>query len=239
MRILTAILLFIAVSSASAFTADELIAKNIQARGGLEKIRAIQSLRETGKAKFGDRELAYTHLARRPQMVRDELTMQGLTSVRAYDGSVGWRISPFRGRIDPEKISGDDLKSVQLQADIEGPLVDYKSKGHKVEYLGTEDVDGTDAHKIKVTLKNGDILYTFLDPDYFLEIRQIEQTYIRGAQQETETDLGNYEQINGVYIPFSIESGAKGQPKDAKFTIEKAEANVDLDESLFHFPVRK
>ncbi len=130
----------------------------------------------------------------------------------------------------------DALKSLQLDADLDGPLVDYKAKGHTVEYLGTEDVDGTDAHKLKITLKNGDVRYVYLDPDYFLEIRVLDQTRIRGAQEEQETDLGDYEQVNGVYLPFSIETGPKGGPKDTQITIEKTEPNIDLDDSMFHFP---
>src|SRR6202008_3813539 len=114
----------------------------------------------------------------------------------------------------PEKMSGDEIKGLQLNADIDGPLIDYKAKGNTVEYLGTEDVDGTDAHKLKVTLKNGDVRFVYLDPDYFLEIRTLDQTRIRGAEQEEESDIGEYEQVNGVYIPFSIETGPKGEPKD-------------------------
>jgi outer membrane lipoprotein-sorting protein len=114
--------------------------------------------------------------------------------------------------------------------------VDYAAKGNQVEYLGTEDVDGTDAYKLKVTLKDGDILYIYLDPDYFLQIRMIIQSRIRGAEYVEEHDLGNYEQVNGVMLPFSIESGPKGQAKNTKITIEKAEINLALDPKLFRFP---
>jgi outer membrane lipoprotein-sorting protein len=224
------------ISGASALTVDEVIAKNIEARGGLEKIRAIKSFRCTGKIQFGSRNLQYKWMVMRPGMVRQEASFQGLTAVTAYDGKVGWRIQPFQGRLDPEKMPEDNVKSLQLDADLEGPLVDYKTKGHKVEYLGTEDVDGTDAHKLKVTLKNGDIRYVFLDPDYFLEIRWLDQSRIRGAEQELETDLGNYEKVEGVYFPFSIEAGSKGGPKGQKITIEKVEVNPPLEDSLFHFP---
>jgi outer membrane lipoprotein-sorting protein len=232
--------LFSIVSTASAFTADELIAKNIEARGGIDKIRAVHSLRETGTVRFGgggQGPLVFVSLSKRENMIRAEISRQGLTAIDAYDGSVGWSVSPFRGRKDPEKMSADDVKQMQLEADMDGPLVDYKSKGNTVEYMGTEDVDGTDAHKLKVTLKNGDVRFVFLDPDYFLEIRILDQVKIRGVEQESETDLGDYEQVNGVFLPFSIEVGSKGGPKFQKFTIEKAEVNVDLDDSLFHFPV--
>jgi outer membrane lipoprotein-sorting protein len=234
--ILSVVFLFIAATVADAVTADELVAKNIEARGGIEKIKAIQSIRQTGKIRFGSTELPFVHMIERPGKVRNELSWQGLTAVDAYDGSVGWRINPFQGRVDPEKVSADEMKSMQLEADMDGPLVDYKAKGHKVEYLGTEDVDGTDAHKLKVTLKNGDVHYSYLDPDYFLEIRTLDQTRIRGTMEEHETDLGNYEQVNGVYFPFSVEIGEKGQPKGQKITFEKAEGNVDIDDNSFHFP---
>jgi outer membrane lipoprotein-sorting protein len=234
------VLLLFAAVSARAVTVDELIAKNIKARGGIEKIRAIQSLRTSGKMFAGDGdfsiELAYVQMIKRPGMIRMEVSMQGLTSVAAYDGSEGWQIQPFEGRLDPEKLSADDLKGFKSMADLDGPLVDYEAKGSKVEYLGTEDVDGTDAYKIKVTLKDGDIDYIYLDPDYFLQIRVIIQRKIRGVEVVEEDDLGNYEQINGVMLPFSLESGPKGGTKNQKITIEKAEINVALDTKLFHFP---
>jgi outer membrane lipoprotein-sorting protein len=232
-------LLFAAVS-ARAVTVDELIAKNIKARGGIEKIRAIQSLRTRGKIFSGQGdfsiELAYVQMIKRPGMYRQEASMQGLTAVAAYDGSVGWQIQPFGGRLDPERMSADDAKGLKLLADLDGPLVDYAAKGNQVEYLGTEDVDGTEAYKLKVTLKDGDILYIYLDPDYFLQIRMIIQSRIRGAEYMEEHDLGNYEQVNGVMLPFSIESGPKGQAKNTKITIEKAEINLALDSKLFRFP---
>jgi len=240
-RISLAVALLVFVGAgARAATVDDLIAKNLKARGGVEKLRAIQTLRISGKLFAGDGgfslEIPYALMRKRPGMIRQEYSMQGLTSVSAYDGSVGWQIQPFSGRLDPEKLSADDLKGLKLLADLDGPLVDYAAKGNKVEYLGTEDVDGTEAHKLKVTLKEGDIIYVYLDPDYFLEIREIAQAKVRGVEYEEEQDLGNYEQVNGVMLPFSIESGAKGQPKSTKITIEKAEINVPLDAKLFHFP---
>src|SRR5438132_578437 len=89
---------------------------------------------------------------------------------------------------------------------------DEQAKGHKVEYLGTEDVDGTPALKLRVSLKNGDTIYTFLDPDYFLEIRRITQRMVRGSERISETDFGSYVQVDGIQVPGSIESGRKGAP---------------------------
>ena len=231
-----------AASTASAMSAEELIAKNIEARGGLEKIQAIDALRATGRLVFaqGDFsiEMSYLNLVRAGAGCRSEVSLQGLTAITAYDGKTGWAISPFQGRRDPERMSADDAKSLEYCADLDGPLVDWQAKGHRVEYQGTEDVDGTEAHKLKVTLKNGDVQTMYFDPDYFLEIRSLVQTTVRGVKQEQETDVGNYERVNGVYLPFSMESGPKGEPKSQKIEIESIDAGVEIDPAQFAFPTR-
>ena len=219
-------------------TVDQLVAKNIEAKGGAEALHALQAVKLTGKSLVnqGQLELGYSETKKRPGAVRIEYSVQGMTAVQAYDGQDGWRISPFQGRKDPEKMSADDTKSLIEEAEVDGPLVDWKEKGSKVEYLGTEDVDGTQAHKLKVSLKNGDTQYVFLDPDHFLEIRIVSQRTEHGSQVETETDLSDYEKVNGVYVPFSVESGPKGASDKQKTIVEKADGNVPVDDALFHFP---
>jgi hypothetical protein len=219
-------------------TLETLVAKNVEAKGGAAAIKALQSLRLSGKmlVNEGQIEFTYTQIKKRPDEVRTELVLQGMTVIQAYDGKEGWRVSPFQGRKDPEKMSADDTKSLIEDAEIDGPLVDWKAKGSTVEYLGTEDVDGTMAHKLKVLRKNGDVNFVYLDPDHFLEIRILTQRVEQGAQVEVETDLGDYEKINGVFIPFSEEAGRKGSPDKQKIIIEKAEPNVPVDDAVFHFP---
>jgi hypothetical protein len=124
------------------------------------------------------------------------------------------------------------------EAEIGGPLENWKADGKTITYLGTEDVEGTEAHKLKVVRKNGDVSYVYLDPDYFLEIRIVDQRMEQGARVEVETDLGDYEKVNGVYFPFSIESGSKGSNDKQKTIIEKGEANIPVDESIFAFPTK-
>ncbi len=230
-------------ASQNAVSVDDLISKNIVARGGLDAIRAIRSLKSSGSLNFSNGDfsidLDIVVMQERDAKMRMEATIQGLTQVSAYDGTDAWRIDPFQGRRDPERLSDEDKKSQELQADLDGPLVDWKQKGHQVEYLGTEDMDGTEAHKLKITLKNGDIQYRFLDPEYFLEILIVDQVKRRGIESESETELGNYEKVAGVYLPFSIESGPKGGKRGQKITLEKIETNVDLDDALFVFPQAK
>lgn len=217
---------------------DQLVAKNIEAKGGAQAVDALDSVKLSGKmlVNQGQLEFGFTQIKKEPGAVRSEISLQGMTMVQAFDGKEGWQISPFQGRKDPEKMSADDTKSMIEDAEIAGPLVDWKEKGSTVEYLGTEDVDGTLAHKLKVTRKNGDVSYVYLDPDHFLEIRIVSQRVEKGVQVETETDLSDYEKVNGVYLPFAIEAGRKGGSDKQKLILEKAEGNVPVDDAIFKFP---
>lgn len=230
-----------AAAAAKSWTLDELVDKNIQARGGITAIHAINSIKLTGKllVNQGRFELAFVQTFKRPALMRQEVTLQGLTQTQAFDGKSGWQINPFEGRKDPERLPEDDVKSLaEAAADADGALVDWKTKGVTLSYLGTEDVDGTMAHKIKLARSNGDVEYVFLDPEFFLEIRTLSQRLEHGVQLAIETDLGDYEKVNGVFLPFAIESGKKGSSDKQKFIVEKAEVNLAIDNASFAFPVR-
>jgi hypothetical protein len=220
-------------------TVDELVAKNIEAKGGATALNNLQTLRATGKLLVpfqGKIELGYVQIRKRPDEVRTEASLQGMTQIEAYDGKEGWKVSPFFGRKDPERMSADDVKALVEDTEMGGPLADWKAKGSTIEYLGTEDVDGTPAHKLKVVRKNGDVSFVSLDPDHFLEIRIVTQRVRHGAHEEVETDLGDYEQVDGVFLPTSIEVGRKGASEKQQAIIDKLEANVPVDDATFHFP---
>ena len=230
------------IHAAQIWTVDELVDKNIEARGGITAIRAMKSLKLTGKLLLnqGQFEMAISQTFTRPAQVRFEATVQGLTQTQTYDGKSGWQINPFNGRKDPERLSGDDSKGLaEAASDFDGSLVDWKAKGATVNYLGTEDVDGTLAHKIKLSRPNGDVEYIFLDPDHFLEIRTLSQRIEHGVQLAIETDLGDYEKVNGVYIPFSMETGKQGSTDKQKIVINRAEVNPAVDDAVFAFPAAK
>jgi photosystem II stability/assembly factor-like uncharacterized protein len=230
-----------AASPVSSAKTDDLIARHIAARGGLEKIRALKSVRLTGTSRFSQQEdfvieASYGIAQKRPASIRVEMTFQGLTGVDACEGSEVWSTEPWDGRRDPFRQSADESKELIHMADLDGPLVDWKTKGHRVEYLGTDDIDGAPAHKLKVTLKDGDVEYHYLDQDSLLAIRIVYEQRIRGVERILESDLGDYEQVAGVWIPFSIDSGRKGAPRHFRVTIERAEPNVELDDTMFRFP---
>ncbi len=225
--------------AARAQSADEIIAKNIQAKGGLEKLRAVNSRIETVKFSSGSFKADVREINKRPSEVRNEFILQGMTQIQAYDGKVGWRLSPFGGRLDPELLSQDDMKELVVDADMDGPLVDYQEKGHKAEYMGHDSVEGTDCYKVKLTLKNGNIRTYYFDTDSYLEIKLETQNFVRGAPRESETYFGDYDKVGGIYYPFLIEQGRKGDADRAQFTIEKVELNPPVEDSLFKVPETK
>jgi hypothetical protein len=224
---------------ASAQTVDEIISKNIQARGGLEKLKAIRTLRTTVKFSDGSFRAEFRQENKRPGKVREEFIVQGMAQIQAYDGKTGWQISPFGGRKDPDLMPQDDMKSLIVDGDLDGPLVDYKDKGHIAELVGHDSMEGTDCYKIKLSMKNGDIRYYYLDSDSYLELKVEIQTTIRGALQESELYYGDYEQVNGIYYPFAVEQAQKGSSSRQQFSVEKIEQNVDLDDSVFTMPATK
>jgi outer membrane lipoprotein-sorting protein len=224
-------------ASASAQTADELVAKNIKARGGMEKMKAIQSMKITAKMKMGPMEAPVTISKKRPENFRVEFTVQGMTGIQAYDGTTGWAVMPFMGKKDPEAMSADTLKDFKDDADFDGPMVDYKAKGNKVEYVGKEDVQGTPAYKLHVTTKDGNETNVYLDADSYLEIKTDSKRKIQGQEIESETTLGDYKDAGGVLFPMSIESHAKGREGAQSIVIEKIEINPpSIDAALFHMP---
>jgi hypothetical protein len=234
-----ALLMCFAAHETFAITADELAVKNVEAKGGIDKLHAIQTLRLSGRLRVQNDtiELGYVTLLKQPASIRYEASLQGLTQVQAYDGTQAWQINPFQGRKDPEKLSADDAKGLgEDAADFTGVLVDYKTKNYKLDYLGTEDIDGTEAHKLRVTRPNGDITVVYLDPDHFLEIRVQNRRIEHGVPVETVTDFGDYEQVAGVYLPFAQESGFKGSSDRQKVQYDKADANPGVPENLFQFP---
>jgi hypothetical protein len=225
--------------AAHALTAAELVAKNVEARGGAAALQAVTSLQREGRlvVNGGQFVLKVVETRQRPDSIRTDLSVQGLTQVQAYDGKEGWRIDPFGGRKDPERMPADDVRRMLEDASIDGPLVAAAHDGATLEYLGTEDIDGTAAHKLKVTRRDGGLQYFYLDPEYFLEIRIESQSTVRGVKRISVTDLGNYEKVGGVFWPLSIESGVKGGGDPAQFEYESAKVNIEITPDYFSFPV--
>jgi hypothetical protein len=236
-----ALLLGFAASPAIGQDAQSLINKNLEARGGAAALEALKSVSFEGRVIFpGDFELTYKEARARlgpATAARTDLFLQGLDVVQSYDGRAAWKINPFQGRKDPERMSADETRSLADNALIQGPLLAARSDGSRVQYLGREDFDGTLAYKLKVTQKDGDEFVYWLDPDTYLEIKIDETRRIRGAQQTSETELGDYEKVAGVYFPMSIENWTQGQSNQrTRVILASAAANPAIRADFFAEP---
>jgi len=216
---------------------DEVIAAHFDALGGADKLKSVESARLSGTMSMGPGgEVPFLMVFARPQKARMEFTMQGMTGIQAYDGETAWMIMPFMGKTDPEVMTEDQAKSMVEQADFDGPLMDWQEKGHQVELLGLEETEGTEAYKVKITMKNGDVRYHYLDSEHFVVIKQEGKTMVQGNEMEFETILSDYKEVGGLMFPHSIMSRPKGAPEGQAVTIEKVELDVELPDDYFSMP---
>ena len=234
---LAAAMLALFAPLAFAQTLDEVLAKHYEAMGGYEKLKAVQSYRMSGKMVMGQgMEAPFTMEKSRPNKFRMDFTFQGMTGTQAYDGKTGWMVMPFSGKKDPEPMPAEALKEMEEQADFDGPLVDWKAKGHTVELVGKEDVEGTSAHKLKATLKNGNVITYYIDAETFLVLKEESKRMIRGTETEGESSVGDYKQVEGLTMPFAIEMGAKGSQQKQKLVTEKIDINPKFEDARFVMP---
>lgn len=221
--------------AAQAMTLDELIAKNIETHGGLDKLQSVQSVRLTGKAVQGGFETPMTIQIMRPLMIRVDVSVQGQTFIMAYDGSTAWGINPFSGSSDPVKMNQDEAQDIIDQADLDGPLVDSKAKGYSVEMVGQEDLEGTPVYKLKVVNKRKEVDYFYLDAETGIELKKTSIRTKDGNEIETETYFGDYKEVDGLLFAHSFETRYKGQSVNT-MTIDKVEVNPTIADSLFRMP---
>jgi hypothetical protein len=223
---------------AAAQTADEILAKYFAARGGLDKIKAIQSERVTGTIYFGPGADGPFLVERaRPLKMHTEVNLNGQVVIRVYDGkSSGWVHNPFVPNPSVQPMSQDDLRNILDEADFEGPFVDYKSKGNRIEFAGKDEVEGKPAYKIKLTNRNGIVSYFSFDASSGLLLRYVGTRQLEGKDVPWESYFRDYREVAGVKYPFVIESSAPGTDQIQKITAEKIEVNIHIDESHFGKP---
>jgi hypothetical protein len=217
-------------SAAKAQTADEIINKHITAIGGKEAWTKINSMKmEAGISVQGmDIPVIIYQVHNKGQ--RQEYTVMNMTGYTIISSEGGWSFSPMEGQTKPEPMTADALKAAQDGLDIQGDLLDYAAKGHKVEYLGKEDVDGTEAFKIKVVRKSGNEVVYFIDPSNYYIIKVVNKMKVNGQEIEQKVNLSNYQKLpEGIVVPFTMEM--PGVP--APVAIKKVEVNPTIDPALF------
>ena len=230
-------LVLVAPSVGGAETVDEIVARHVAARGGREALAAVRTLRMTGKAMAGPgREAIVRREMARPGRIRTEFEFQGTTGVYAWDGSSGWRVSPLDGGFDPEPLPAEEAALAAEQADIEGPLVDWKEKGNAVELVGKAALPGGPAEEARVTLKSGAVRRLWVDAATGLVVRMETTRRMRGRELTVEATFGDYRKTDGVAFARVIEVGLRGRPARLRIVVESVEVNPPLDDLRFQMP---
>lgn len=219
---------------------DEIVKKSIDARGGLDKIKAIKSVKISGKAVIngGQMEAPLTLQVKRPNSMRMEMSLQGKSIVQAFDGSTSWMVNPFMGSDDPQKSSEEDTKEAMDDADMDGALVDYKAKGHTIELVGKDDVEGSPAYKLKITKKNGSVQYDYIDVQNFMEVKSTSKRRQMGQEFEVDSFPSNYKPVAGVMMPFAMEQKMGGRTM-MQMVFETVEPNATVDDKIFKMPAKE
>jgi hypothetical protein len=217
-------------------TVDDVIARNIAARGGLEKIKSIKTMRTGGKLIIGDGQMQGSILveAKRPNISRVDFTIAAMEGFRVFDGKEGWGTAPWMGVNEPAPLKGNELKDSEEQSDLEGPLMNYKEKGHTVELAGKEKWGEVECDKLKVTLKGGDVVEIYIDPKTNLELGQ---RLFRDGEPYVETTFSDYKDFDGLMISQKVDivPHMEGAPT-SHVIIEHIEINPDLDDARLARP---
>lgn len=237
-KILILLAIFSLASVAKAQTADEIVSKVLAARGGLAKIKAVHSQRITGTINFGPgAEGPFVVELERPGKMHIEVSIQGQTLVRSYDGkSSGWIINPFAENKGVQPMTAEDLANISDESDFDGPLVDYKEKGNQIEFAGKEDLDGKPAYRLKLTSKKGEKRSYLFDAATYRLLRWEGARKVGDKEVPWQSLFSDYREVNGLQFAFEIDSDAPGTEQAQKIIAEKIEIDPQIDESRFGKP---
>ena len=235
----------LAVAALAAVTAPAAIAQDLsleqvidnhyQALGGLDKVKSVASRRMVGTMTMQPAgEAAFTMLSKRPTKARMEITVQGQTGIQAFDGETGWMFMPFMGQTAPEVMPQDMAASMREEADFDGPLVDYREKGHSLTLIGMGDVEGTATYELELTHRNGEVTTYHLNAESFLPMLTESNRNVQGMQLHVQTVLSDYREVSGMMVPHSIQ--VIQDMGSQTLTIELIEYNIEIDDALFVMP---
>ena len=238
-RLASAAVLLGVAPFAHAQTVDEIVGHYVATRGGLERIRSVQSIRMTGTLSPAPGEKGPFRLElKRPGRMRVEMILQGTTLTQATDGTTAWVIAPMLAGGSAVLLPPDEAQSLKDQADMEGPLVDWKAKGHRVELVSRDKRQGGEAYRLKVQLKSGDVRYIVINAATYRQVAEEGDRPSPRGLVTIETRLSDHRMVEGLLVPFVVEIGMKGGEGDEeqKIVFDKVEVNVPMDDGRFAVP---
>jgi outer membrane lipoprotein-sorting protein len=228
------IVAFVAISVSSAQDLDKILDKHFETIGQ-KKFLKVKSIQATGKAVMMGMDSPFKMISQRPNKIQVTVEFQGAKIIQAYDGETAWMINPMMGSADPMDVTGPEADGLIESGDLDGQLWNYKEKGHQLELEGTEEVDGAEAYVLKLTKKNGNIDYYYLETESYLILKIKSKTIMNGSETEAEALLSNYQDVDGYLMAFTIEQKYGGQTA-MTIMMDEVETNVEVDESIFSKP---
>ncbi len=218
-----------------AMTADELIDKSLEAQGGLDNIKAVQSIKATGIFMTMGMEFPFTMTQKRPGLMRVDVNINGMEMVQVWDGETAWTINPMAGSAEPQDMSPVEAKSLKTQSDMDGMLVDYKKKGYTVEYIGEDEVEGTAVHHLKLDTNDDLVLDMYFDAEYFLLIMTAAAMTVDEQTINTETYTSDFKESGNFIAAHAMETRMGGQVAN-NIVIETIEYDIEVDDAIFVKP---
>jgi hypothetical protein len=201
----------------------------------VKRAERAQAAAETAKA--AQVQLPFRLEMKRPHKSRVEVEFAGQTAVQVYDGEHGWKLRPFLNRNDVDPFTEDEAKSAAAEADLDGPLVGYAAKGTQVALDGTERVDGHNAYKLKLTLRNGDVRHVWIDAQSFLDVK-VEGSPRRmdGKMRSVWVYQRDFRSVQGRMVPYLYETAVEGTPHTHRMMVESVTVNPPLADTRFSKP---
>jgi hypothetical protein len=223
-------LLFIVAATVSSFaqTSDEIIQKYITAKGGADKLRAINDITMSGNLSTNGVQLPLSIKVLNGKGIRVEFSFNGMTGYQIITDSQGWNFNPFMGQTAPEPMTEDQVKESQDQLDATDDLLDYAAKGSTVEYQGNETIEGVETYKLKLTTKTGKVKTMYISTQDNLLLKTVQTIKFNGQEMESESLFSNYKKVNDVQMPFTTISNIQGQ-----IDFDTIEFNTKLDLAIF------
>jgi len=210
-------------------TLDEIMNRNIEAMGGKEKLLALNSLSMEGTMSFNGQSIPFTIIQLNGKGQKITITINGMVNYTIQTKDSGWTYFPIQGQTKPEATPPAVIKETSDGLDIQGSFINYQEKGHTVELIGKDDVDGTECFKIRMVTKSGLEETLFIDPGNFYVIKSVVKTKASGQEQEQTQIFSNFKKMdNGYVFPFSMTGFGPGE-----LNITKIEVNIPIEESVF------
>ncbi len=235
------ILLLLAGAAAQAQTADDIINKYIAATGGADKWSKVVSLKYTGTYQIGpgmQAPVTGVYISKPFTGSYSDFSWQGMTSKQAIRADSGWSYNPFGGKRETDPLSPEDIRGEKLGSDPQGLLFNYKAKGYTAEYLGTDDMDGTDVYKIRLTTGNGDMVYYYLDMETYYILKEIQRVKLKDKENKTAFVYSDFRKTDyGVVVPYcSQRVDENGNEQGGPVNFTKIEVNAPIDSKMFDLP---